>query len=277
MNANTLLKSFNEAIEEVESAVVDDDDLEKSEDEISDDDVLDDGETLDVNDEDSIIQKAKDILKGRKMRKKKKMTDDDYTDDEIDDDDDEDDDDDMDKAKDGNLPMEGDRDAKVMEAGRGMKTIIYMRKSVDRQNTVIEAQNELIKSLVGEVDTLKEAMVSNLTLTKKVGELVIGGVEMQKSVKDEIKEIGDQPVRSAATKRKPRQEADFRNPTNDVERSELLRKSIESVREHELPDHLVTMLEGRLGAQKFNPDINLWTDELSHLKQFLDSDANKRS
>lgn len=279
MNPSTLLKSLNEAIEEIDegielkkSAAVDDDELLEDDDEILEDDNTDD--------EDTILQKARDILKARKA-KKSQMSDDDYTDDELDDDE-EDDDEDMEKAKDGNLPNEGDRDAAVLAAGRGMRTIIYMRKSLKRQEDQLEEQDDLIKSLKKDIRTLTKAMSSNLDLTRKLGELVINGTELQKSVKDELEELGDQPVRTVSVRSRKNKgggnsTSDFRNPQNDVERAQLLEKSVKAVRDHKLPDHLITMLEGRIGAQRFNPNLDLFTDELAHLRPFLESDDNKRA
>ena len=277
MKAATLKKSFNEAIEELEEPL--DELLEKSrdaeiddEDELDDDDeVLDDDDELsksddedndddeddDEDDDDTILAKAREIVKSRKKSRKlakakkmrkKKMTDDDYTDDEIDDDDDEDMDD-MDKA----ILMENDevsRDRQVLNVGKGMKTIIYMRKSM-------RSQGRLIKSLRKDVRDLTNVLSGNVQLTQKIGELVLNNTNLSKAIKEEIDEIGDQPERTKTVK-KSKRGADFENPTNAAEMNVLLEKSVKAVQDHRLPSDLIPMLETRVRSLPGNPDIDLF-------------------
>ena len=269
MNTETLMKSFREAIEEIE----DEHDLQKSEDddEIIDDDEMDD----DDEDDEELLQKAK----AKAKKKKKMMQDEDYTDDGIDDEDDEDDED-MDKATVMGIPSEGEStDAKVLQAGRGMKTIIYMRKAISNQAKTINRQERMVKSLRSDIKNLTEAMSSNLVLTKKIGELVINSTEMTKSVKEEVQEMGDQPVESPSVKNavdranSGKDAKGFKNPTDAVEKDELLEKSMKAVREHKLPPQVLPMFESRLNSLEaggFNPEFNLFEGKLSGFDKLLE-------
>ena len=240
MNAATLRKSLRLAIEELEEPL-DDMLLQKSEDADDDDedefdddddemtkaideyDEDDEDEEDDDDEDEKTLRKARRILKarnGKKSKKSKKMSDDDYTDDEIDDedDDDEDDMDDMDKA----ILMEDEevsRDKAVMRYGRGMKTIIFMRKS-------LKDQGKLIKSLRREVRQQAKVSQGSLELLHKIGQLVVTGATMTKSISENIDEIGSQPERTRTVRksRKNGSSNDFKNPTNAGEANNVARK-----------------------------------------------------
>ena len=271
MNAATLKKSFNDAIEELEEPldelleksrdddIDDDDELEDDDDDLSksedDDEEDEEDEEDDEDDNDTILAKARKIVKDRRLKKaggkkksKGKMTDDDYTDDEIDDDDD--DMDNMDKAILMDDP-EISRDRQVLNVGRGMKTIIYMRKSM-------RSQGRLIKSLRKDVRDLTSVLSGNVQLTQKIGELVINGTNLSKAIKDEIDEIGDQPERTKTVVKKSKRGTDFENPTNAAEANILLEKSMKAVRDHRLPSELIPMLETRVRSLPGNPDVDLF-------------------
>ena len=285
MNAATLRKSLRAAVEELEEPLDDilqkandaeeddDDDWDDDEDDVvlnkaddyDDEDDEDDEEEDEEDGDEAILRKARKILKARhgKKGKKAKMSDDDYTDDDMEDDEDDDDDmDDMDKA----ILMDNEevsRDKAVLRYGRGMKTIIFMRKS-------LEKQGDMLKSLRRELKTQAKVQHGSLQLLHKIGQLVVNGAELTKSIHDDIDEIGNRPERTK-TVRKSRKttrssrDSDFQNPRNAAEVNEMLEKSMKAVRDHKLDERLVPMLETRLRSLPGNPDIDLFDGNGGHM------------
>ena len=281
VSPETLKKSYNEAMEELEQspalrkAVGDEDD------EILDDDILDElsedeeeEELSKSQKEDRVLDAARAILKARKGKKKKGVRDmdDDYTDDEIDDDDG------MGKAHDpGNPDMESRRDKAVMAAGKDMNTIIYFRKSIKTLGEAINTQGQQIADLT-------EAMAQSFKLQKAVGDLVMSNADLTKAVKEDVETIGDQEQTSGSVRKAAKsntgtggQRTDFQNPKNGAEIVQFMEKSMKVVRDNSLPDAIIPMLESRLNALRANPDYDIFANGLEEFKPYFLTEEQKAS